>query len=337
MKIAIATDAWHPQISGVVTTLTQTIQELHNLGHDVNSIHPGNFKFTLPCPTYPQIRLALSPRKTLRRVLERFQPDAIHIVTEGPIGYACRQYCCENRLNFTTAFTTRFDEYISMRFFIPSRFIFGLLRWFHAAAARVMISSVPLKEELECRGFKNTVVWPRGVDTDLFRMRDKSFLSDPGPTFLYVGRVAIEKNIEAFLELDLPGTQYVVGDGPALDKLRAAYPRVRFVGAKQGIDLARYYAAADVFVFPSRTDTFGIVMLEAMACGVPVAAYPVRGPIDIVQPGETGCLSDNLQDAALKALTIDPANCRKFALQFSWKKSAQHFIENLVPVESARI
>jgi glycosyltransferase involved in cell wall biosynthesis len=337
MKIAIATDAWHPQISGVVTTLTQTIQELEKLGHDISVIHPGRFKFTLPCPTYPQIRLAVNPRKTLRQALQKFQADAIHIVTEGPIGLACRQYCRQHRLSFTTAFTTRFDEYISMRFFVPSRFVFSLLRWFHGAAQRVMISSVPLKEELERKGLNHTVVWPRGVDTHLFRMRDRAFLSDPGPIFLYVGRVAVEKNIEAFLSLDLPGTCYVVGDGPALQRLRTAYPRVRFVGAKHGIELARYYAAADVFVFPSRTDTFGIVMLEAMACGVPVAAFPVRGPVDIVKPGETGYLSENLQDAALKALTLDPEKCREYALQFSWKKSAQHFIDNLVPLTARNV
>jgi glycosyltransferase involved in cell wall biosynthesis len=222
-----------------------------------------------------------------------------------------------------------------MRFGIPSRLIFNLLRWFHHAASRVMISSVPLKDELEKRGFANAVIWPRGVDTDLFRPRDKRFLPDPRPIFMYVGRVAVEKNIEIFLKLDLPGTRYVVGDGPALARLKSAYPRTRFVGAKTGLELARHFAAADVFVFPSLTDTFGIVMLEAMACGVPVAGYPVRGPADIVQEGVTGCLGNNLGEAALRALDLNPDACRKFATQFSWEESADRFVENLVPAYSS--
>jgi len=331
MKIAIATDAWHPQISGVVTTLTHTIQELDSLGHQVIAVHPGRYPFTLPCPTYPQIRLAATPWRELGKMLEGFRPDSIHIVTEGPIGLACRQYCRRRGLAFTTAFTTRFDHYIAMRFPIPSAFIFRLLRWFHSGAARVMISSAVLREELEEKGFSHTVLWPRGVDTELFRIRDKRFLPDERPIFLYVGRVAVEKNIEAFLHMPLPGTKYVVGDGPALPHLRAAYPQVQFVGAKQGVELAKCYAAADVFVFPSRTDTFGIVMLEAMASGVPVAAYPVRGPLDIVRSGETGYLGEDLKEAALKALALNSSKCRQYALKFSWKASAEHFFANLVP------
>jgi glycosyltransferase involved in cell wall biosynthesis len=205
-----------------------------------------------------------------------------------------------------------------------------MMRWFHKPASKIMISSEPLKKELENKGFENTVLWPRGVDTDLFRLRDKSLIKDPRPVFLYVGRVAVEKNIQSFLNLDLPGTKYVVGDGPALAKLKAVYSDVRFIGAKHGEELAEYYAASDVFVFPSLTDTFGIVMLEAMACGVPVAGYPVRGPIDLIQNGTTGFVDDDLQSAALKALDIDPQDCRRFAQQFSWKKSSQHFLGNLV-------
>lgn len=333
MKIAIVTDAWPPQISGVVTTLTETIRQLDKLGHELLVLHPGCFHPSFPCPTYPQIRLAIKPGKKLRQMLEAFCPDAIHIVTEGPVGLSGRRYCVRNRLNFTTSFTTRFDEYIQMRFRIPSSWIFALLRWFHSAASRVLISSIPLKEELDSRGFHHTVLWPRGVDAQRFRMHGKSFLSAPRPIFMYVGRVAVEKNIEDFLKLRLPGTKYVVGDGPELDRLRSDYPEVQFVGAKTGMELARHFAAADVFVFPSRTDTFGVVMLEALASGVPVAAYPVRGPVDIVTNGETGFLDDDLEKAALQALALDPDRCRQFALRFSWPNSAKYFIKNLVMVK----
>lgn len=332
MKIAIATDAWPPQISGVVTTLRRTIKELERLGHEVQSIHPDCFPVTFPCPTYPQIRLALTYITGFGRHLKGFAPDCVHIVTEGPIGLACRQFCRKKDLKFTTSFTTRFDEYVELRFGVPSRFIFRMLRWFHSAASNVMISSQPLKKELDEKGFANTVLWPRGVDTDLFNLRDKSFITDLRPIFLYVGRVAVEKNIESFLSLDLPGTKYVVGDGPSFGKLKAVYPEVRFVGAKHGEELARYYAASDVFIFPSLTDTFGMVMLEAMACGLPIAGYPVRGPIDIVQNGVTGFLDQDLRTAALKALEIDPQACRRFARQYSWQKSARCFVENLVNI-----
>jgi glycosyltransferase involved in cell wall biosynthesis len=332
MKIAIATDAWPPQISGVVTTLKSTIKELELLGHEVRPIHPECFSVTVPCPTYPQIRLALAYRTGFGRHFKSFAPDSVHIVTEGPIGMACRQFCRKEGLKFTTSFTTRFDEYVQLRFGIPSRAVFRMLRWFHCAASNVMVSSVPLKKELDEKGFANTVLWPRGVDTDLFKLGDKPFITDPRPIFLYVGRVAVEKNIESFLALDLPGTQYVVGDGPSMEKLKARYPKVRFVGAKHGEELARYYGASDVFVFPSLTDTFGIVMLEAMACGLPVAGYPVRGPVDIVQNGVTGFLDQDLRTAALKALEIDPQACRRFARQYSWQKSARRFVENLVSV-----
>ncbi len=330
MKIALATDAWEPQISGVVTTLNQTVRQLEALGHKVFGIHPGLF-FNFPCPTYPQIRLAAYPRLQVGRLLRRLAPDCVHIVTEGPIGLACRQFCRRNRLRFTTSFTTRFDEYVGMRLRVPSRIIFNMMRWFHAASSRVMVATQPLKEELAQKGFSNTVIWPRGVDTHLFCMREKSFLPYPRPIFLYVGRVAVEKNIAVFLGLELPGTKVVVGDGPQLPELRAAYPDVRFTGARQGEALARTFGAADAFVFPSRTDTFGIVMLEAMASGLPVAGYPVRGPVDIVRHGETGYLDHDLRRAAMEALNLDPAACRRFAERFSWQRSAEVFVQNLVP------
>jgi glycosyltransferase involved in cell wall biosynthesis len=331
MKIALVTDAWHPQISGVVTTLTQTIDHLRYMGHSVFTIHPGRFK-TVPCPTYPQIRLAINPWIRFPRMIDQYQPDAIHIATEGPLGLYCRQYCRRKAFNFTTSFTTRFDNYIEMRSFISARSVFKLLKWFHSVAARVMIASTALKRELSLKGLHHTVLWPRGVDTDLFCIRDKRFLPDPRPIFLYVGRVAVEKNIESFLRLDLPGTKYVVGDGPQLNRLIHDFPKVRFVGVKKGEDLANYYAAADVFVFPSLTDTFGIVMLEAMASGVPVVGFPVRGPADIIKQGETGYYGNDLRRAAIRALDLDPHCCRIFAEQFSWAKSAKMFIQNLVPV-----
>lgn len=336
MKIAALTDAWHPQISGVVTTLSRTIAEMESMGHEVCCIHPGIYPKTIPCPTYPQIQLAVNPAGRLFRILDRFQPDAIHIVTEGPIGLAGRYYCHRRQRRFSTAFCTRFDEYIEMRFGVPGGLIFKLMRWFHNGAARVMISSVPLKQELESRGFRNTMLWPRGVDTELFRPMDKNFLDCPRPVFTYVGRVAVEKNIEAFLKLDLPGTKLVVGDGPALETMKSNFPETRFVGAKTGLELARHYAASDVFVFPSRTDTFGIVMLEAMACGVPVAGFPVRGPIDIIENGKTGYVSEDLRWAILKALELSPEDCRQATLPYSWKKSAECFVDNLVVDDSRK-
>jgi glycosyltransferase involved in cell wall biosynthesis len=332
MKLAILTDAWHPQICGVVTTLTKTIEEIRKLGHQILCVHPGLFNRTVPCPTYPQIQLAVNPSGQLRRLLNRFNPSFIHIVTEGPIGLAGRFYCVKNRFNFTTSFTTRFDEYIQLRSGIPSRFIFRLMKWFHSASASVLVSSQALRQELRRHGLLRTALWPRGVDTDLFRIRDKSFIRDVRPIFLYVGRVAVEKNIHEFLGLDLPGTKVVVGNGPALEKLKRNFTKVRFVGAKTGIDLARYFAAADVFVFPSKTDTFGIVMLEALACGVPVAAYPVRGPLDIIEDGKVGFLDTDLKTAALKALKIDPMDCRRFSLQYSWESSTRQLIKQLVPI-----
>lgn len=331
MKIALATDAWHPQISGVVTTLSQTVRHVRQMGHRVLIIHPGRFS-TVPCPTYPQIRLAVDPWMRFSRLMNHFQPDAIHIATEGPLGLCCRHYCRKRALSFTTSFTTRFDEYIELRSFISGRYIFRLLKWFHGASARIMTASRPLQRELESKGMGRTVLWPRGVDTALFRIRDKSFLKFPRPVFLYVGRVAVEKNIEAFLSLSLSGTNVVVGDGPQSDRLRRSFPKVRFVGAKFGEELAKFYAAADVFIFPSRTDTFGIVMLESLASGVPVVGYPVRGPADIIKQGETGYFDEDLRSAALRALELDPNVCRAYAEQFSWEKSSKLFIKNLVPV-----
>jgi glycosyltransferase involved in cell wall biosynthesis len=336
MKICIATDAWRPQVSGVVTTLENIIREVRCFDHEIMCIHPGQFKRTIPCPTYPQIRLALNPNRTLKRILHQFDPDHIHIMTEGPIGLSCRLYCNKKGYNFTSSFTTRFDEYIHLRFGMPKTIIFNLLKWFHAASSNVMVATHQLKNELDAKGFIKTVVCPKGVDTSLFRIRSKSFLKEPRPIFIYVGRVALEKNIESFLKLDLPGTKLVVGDGPHIIKLKAKYPQVKFVGMKRGEELAKFYSAADVFVFPSKTDTFGLVMLEAMACGIPVAAYPVRGPIDIINQGENGYTNNNLAIAATKALELDKDKCRNFALQFSWEKTGEYFVNHLIKKDEIR-
>jgi glycosyltransferase involved in cell wall biosynthesis len=324
LKLALITDAWLPQTNGVVTTLRTVCEELRAIGHTVETFTPNQFR-NWPCPSYPEIRLALGCGSKLRARLDEFQPDAIHIATEGPLGMAARGYCKRRRLPFTSSFHTRFAEYIHLRTGLPLTVGYAFLRWFHGESERLMTATHTLLEELETRGFKNPVLWSRGVDTDLFRPRDKGFLSDARPVLLYAGRVAIEKNIEAFLKLDLPGTKYVVGDGPQREELESKYPDVRFVGYKYGEELARYLAAADVFVFPSRTDTFGLVMLEALASGVPVAAFSVEGPKDVILSGRVGCLDEDLGKAIIEALKCDPEQCRQYALRYSWRDCALLF------------
>lgn len=328
MRIVLVSDAWEPQINGVVTTLKRTCEELTALGHTVNVIGPDRFR-TLPCPGYRSIRLALLPGRLLARLLGGLEPDAIHIATEGPLGQAARRYCLSRGLDFTTAYHTQFPEYLALRTPIPARWTYAAVRRFHAPAARTMVATASQQALLEQHGFRHLVRWSRGVDTTLFRPLDKSFLLAPRPIAMYVGRVAVEKNLDAFLALDLPGSKFVVGDGPALTSLRARYPTVRFTGFKQGEELVRHLAAADVFVFPSRTDTFGLVLLEAMACGVPVAAFPVTGPRDVVLPGVTGILHEDLGRAALQALRLDPAACVAHAKEYSWRNATQQFLANL--------
>lgn len=328
MKIAIVSDAWHPQVNGVVRTISKTTELLEGMGHEIRVIWPDQF-VTLPCPTYPEIRLALKAGKRFAQLIESFQPDAIHVATEGPLGMAARSYCLSRHYPFTTSFHTRFPEYVKLRFGIPVDITYKFLRWFHARADCTMVATESLREELRQRGIEHLALWTRGVDTELFRPRDKGFLPDPRPIFMYAGRVAVEKNIESFLNLNLPGTKYVIGDGPDLHKLRSKYPAVKFTGFKVNGELARHIAAADVFVFPSRTDTFGLVMLEAMACGVPVAAYPVPGPGDVVRNGVTGFLDDDLERAAVHALSIDGRVCREFALGYSWAACTAQFLGNL--------
>jgi glycosyltransferase involved in cell wall biosynthesis len=331
LKIAIVTDAWLPQINGVVRTLISLRHELWSVGHDVLMITPEHFT-TIPCPTYAEIRLALVPGFEIGRVLTEAQPDAIHIVTEGPLGLAARRYCRRYGLSFTTSFHTKFPAYIETRFHIPSRWTYELLRRFHAAAATTMVATDSIHRELEAHGFTQLTRWTRGVDTAAFRPIAKPVTDFPRPIFLYVGRVAIEKNVPAFLDLDLPGTKLVVGDGPALAELKQRYPNVRFLGRQEGDELAFLYAMSDVFVFPSHTDTFGLVLLEALASGLPIAAFPVAGPIDVVEGSGVGVLDWDLRAAALSALAIAPEACRARARQFSWAASAEQFLSNLALV-----
>ena len=284
----------------------------------------------MPCPTYPEIRLALFPGRRVGREIEAFRPQAIHIATEGPLGVAARAHCLRKGYPFTTAYHTRFPEYIHARVPLPLPWLYAVMKWFHGPSSAIMVATQTIEDDLKARGFRPPVRrWSRGVDTNLFHPRDKGFLDDPRPISLFTGRVAVEKNIEAFLALDLPGTKVVVGDGPQLENLKRKYPAVRFAGLKEGEELAEYFAAADVFVFPSRTDTFGLVLLEAMASGVPVAAYPVPGPLDVVNRSGAGVLDDDLGAAVERALAIPPQVCRTHALKYSWEASFDQFQANL--------
>jgi glycosyltransferase involved in cell wall biosynthesis len=335
MRIQIVTDAWHPQVNGVVRTLTHTADELERQGHRIGLVTPALFA-TIACPGYPEIRLSMTRPNGVGEHLEIFRPEAVHIATEGPLGLAARAYCVNSRIPFTTSFHTRFPEYIRMRWRLPKGWGYAALRRFHVAARRTMVPTIGLGEELAALGFENLVLWNHGVDTDLFHPQAKETLPDPRPIFLYVGRIAPEKNIEAFLDLDLPGTKYVVGDGPLLPELRRRYADARFFGCQTGEKLSWFYANADAMVFPSVTDTFGNVILEALACGVPVAAFPVRGPKDILEGTDVGALGADLGAAALAALTLSPQSCRKFAEKYTLRSSAEQFLGNLAPFERWR-
>ena len=328
MHLAMISDAWFPQVNGVVRTLDTLKRGLEDQGWRVTMITPDLF-CTVPCPTYPEIRLALGAGRRIAALLDEARPSAIQISTEGPLGYAARRYCLKRGYPFTTAFHTRFPEYIHARTGLPLAISYPLIRRFHAPAKAVMVSTRTIETVLRRRGFINLKKWSRGVDTALFRPGDKSFLPGPRPVSLYAGRVAVEKNLEAFLSLDLPGTKYVVGDGPQLAELKRKYPDVRFSGMRHGEDLARHMAAADVFVFPSRTDTFGLVLLEALASGVPVAAFPVPGPLDVVGQDGPGSLDEDLGRAVRNALSIPAAICREHALKFTWANSVRQFESNL--------
>lgn len=321
-------DAWHPQINGVVTTLANTRRALERLGHTVELIAPDRFR-TWPCPGYPDVGLAFLCGPRLRPLIKAFRPDAIHLATEGSVGFAARRYCREIGFAYTTSFHSHFPEYFKLRVGFPLWVSRAYLRWFHSESYRVMVATDSLADGLARQGFQRLARWSRGVDTELFCPRDKDFIQDERPIFMFTGRVAVEKNLEAFLRLELPGCKYVVGDGPQRAELEAKYPKARFVGYRAGEDLARTMAAADVCVFPSQTDTFGLVILEALACGVPVAAYPVQGPRDVIRDARAGILNHDLQDAALKALSLNPHDCRRYAQRYSWEACSRQFLGNL--------
>ena len=335
MRILIVSDAWLPQTNGVVNTLVQTSTCLTTAGHEVEFLTPDGFR-TFACPTYPEIRVSLQPYAKVAQRIEAFAPEALHIATEGPLGFAARRYCLRQGMAFTTSYHTQFPQYLRSRAPIPLALSYAALRWFHGAARHCMVSTKTVHEQLASRGFHNLARWQRGVDTALFRPRDKRFLDLPRPLAAYVGRIAVEKNVDAFLSMPWAGGKLVIGDGPERARLQARYPDATFVGFRYAENLAQHLAAADVMVFPSLTDTFGLVNLEAMACGVPVAAYPVTGPIDVIDHGVTGMLDKDLARAAVAALQLNPADCRRRALRSDWTACAREFEGNLVACRSPR-
>lgn len=329
LKVLIVTDAWKPQVNGVVRTLDTLGTQLTKFGNEVRYITPDMFR-NMPMPSYPEIRLALAPNWKIARIINRFEPDAIHIATEGPLGLAARRFCVRRDHPFTSSFHTRFPEYLNARTGFPVSWGYRWMRWFHGPASALMVKTDSLKEELEAKGYQNIKIWRNGVDLELFHLAGKDHLSYPRPIWLYVGRVAVEKNVEAFLSLDLPGTKVVIGDGPQKAELEAKYPEAKFLGFKFGEELTGIYAGSDVFVFPSKTDTFGLGNVEALACGTPVAAYDVQGPRDILAGSGVGVVSDDLGDACRRALGIaTPEQCRAHAMKFSWEGATRQFLENL--------
>lgn len=346
MRLAIATDAWAPQVNGVVRTLTETITRLKARGHDIEVLAPDRFT-TIPCPGYPEIRLALAPRFGVRKALGAFQPDIVHISTEGPIGWSARAWCFKHDVPFTTAFHTRFPEYVAARTPLSPDLIWPIMRKFHRGSRAVLTATQSLRDELESRGVPQTQLWSRGIDRDLFhpaRPEHSSLRHLAKPILLSVGRVAVEKNLEAFLGANIPGTKVIVGDGPARASLEAQFPDAVFHGTRQGAELASIYASADVFVFPSKTDTFGLVMLEALACGVPVAGFPVQGPLDIIGaegrgPLRTlsravGSLKLDLAEAIVQAATLNRADAADYGAQFCWDACTDQFVGGITQRDS---
>ncbi|MGV3490641.1 MAG: glycosyltransferase family 4 protein [Devosia sp.] len=334
-KVLIVTDAWRPQTNGVVRCLEMVGQELRSRGHTVSYLTPEGF-WTFPLPTYPEIRLSLVMPMTIAEAIAREAPDHIHIATEGPLGLLARMVCLEKGLRFTTSYHTRFPEYVAARMPIPTDWTYGFLRWFHQPAEATLVPTASLRDELSARHFGHVRLWTRGVDHSAFAPGAKTaFTHLPGPHLLYVGRVSVEKNVEAFLALDVPGTKIVVGDGPARAELAVKYPDAVFLGLRTGSELAELYRSADVFVFPSRTDTFGNVMLEALASGVPVAAYPVTGPRDILVDPSASAMDADLGAAVQLALTLVRDAARAHAVTFTWARCADIFLATLVPVRQA--
>lgn len=330
--ILIATDAAPPQINGVVRTMGFVADHLEAAGHRVEIVGPSHFR-TMALPSYPEIPLSFASARALERIAKEIRPDRIHIVTEGPVGQAMRRACLRNGWRFTSAYHTRFPEYLRARLPVPIAASHALLRRFHNSSSATLVPTPSIAADLKARGYENLRVWTRGVDREMFRPDRAIELDLPRPIFLNVGRVATEKNIEAFLGLDLPGTKVVIGDGPQRAELERRFPKAVFLGAKTGIDLASHFAAADVFVFPSRTDTFGLVVLEALASGLPVAAYPVPGPKDILEQAgpSAGVCDEDLQKAALAALSLAPVDPDAVLSPFSWQACADIFMETLVP------
>jgi glycosyltransferase involved in cell wall biosynthesis len=330
LRILLVTDAWEPQVNGVVRTLKTTARELTSMGHEVRFLTPLEFR-TLPCPTYPEIRLSLFAQGRVNRTIREFDPDVLHIATEGPLGMAARRFALRHDFPFTTAYHTRFPEYVHARFRLPLSWSYAWLRRFHGQSKAVMAPTQVVVDDLEANGFRNVKLWSRGVDSDIFRPQESKRLDSEPPIFLYVGRVAVEKNVEAFLELDLPGSKWVVGTGPALERIRGKYPQANYLGVLEREELARVYAAADVFVFPSKTDTFGLVLLEAMACGLPVAAYPVTGPRDVIGDSKAGVLHADLRTACLEALKLKREDALARARLFTWRAATEQFFGHLHP------
>ena len=341
LRILLASDAWRPQVNGVVRCWESVISVLQTMGHEIEVLHPGLFR-TVAAPRYPEIRLAIAPGRRLRRRAETFGPDVVHIATEGPVGIACRSWCRRRRLPFTTSYHTQFPLYLERYFRIPATVTWRGIRWFHGPAEAVLAPTEQVRRELVSRGLPQSRTWSRGFDPAIFHpapWADPRLVADPfeelaRPVLLYAGRVAAEKNIGAFLDLEIPGTKVVVGDGPARIGLERRHPDVRFLGYRFGEDLGRHYAAADVLVFPSLTDTYGVVMLEANACGTPVAAYPVTGPIDVVVPGVNGFLDEDLARAVTRALRIPRRSCLDHASKHSWRRTAELLLEAVVPLSS---
>ncbi|QRM31038.1 glycosyltransferase family 1 protein [Microvirga sp. VF16] len=335
MRLLIVTDAWRPQVNGVVRSLEHMAEEAPRFGAEVVFLTPERFR-SVPMPTYPEIRLSLVAPGSLSAILEEIRPTHVHIATEGPIGLATRLTCARQGRAFTTSYHTRFPEYVAARTKIPEAWSYRALRRFHRASRAMMVSTPSLERELTGRGFKNIMRWTRGVDTTLFRPRNERILDAAAPIFLYVGRVAVEKNLDAFLSLDLPGTKVVVGDGPSRTDLERKYPEARFLGSLTGEDLARVYASSDAFVFPSLTDTFGIVLIEALASGLPIAAFPVTGPLDVIGASGCGVLDVDLRKAALAALDIPRDRCRAYGETFTWHESARQFFSNIEKAHSGK-
>jgi len=331
MRIAIITDTYPEQINGVVTTLRNVSAELRNTGHEVVTIDPSCFK-TVSCPGYPEIKLAWNTLWGLPKILKEMKADCYHIATEGPIGLTARLYLAINGIAHSTSYHTKFPEYLAKRYPIPLWLSYAYFRWFHYRAKHVLVTTKNMYDELSDRGFRNLIVWSRGVDMTTYSPSHEVDLGYARPIHINVGRVSVEKGLEDFLSLDLPGTKLIVGDGPELMKLKEKYPDVVFVGMKTGHELATYYASSDVFVFPSKTDTFGVVMLEAMASGLPIAAYPVTGPIDVVENGMNGYLNENLNLAIAQCYSIPKSTCVEQSKKFTWSECTKVFLQHLVRV-----